>query len=92
MYDFCTCVIVHLPESGLFLFILFYLPPDRYCYEIDPSTPNSCLIYCIRKSQLNNTKETFLCILGNLIYRDQIGVLWPVIHPEKVHAVIAWIH
>ena len=63
MYDFCACVIQHVPDKGLFLCIFFYLPAGRSCYEIDPSTLNSCLSYRILKSLLNNASETYVCIL-----------------------------
>ena len=61
-YDICARVMVHVPDNGISLSILFYLPPDRRCYENDPSTLNSCLSYCILKSQLINASETYLYI------------------------------
>ena len=55
-YDFCACVMVHLPDNGLFLFIVFIYHPIVVAIKIGPSTLNFCLSYCYLKSQLNNAE------------------------------------
>ena len=55
-YDFCACVMVHLPDNVLFLFIVFIYHPIVVTIKIGPSTLNFCLSYCYLKSQLNNAE------------------------------------